>query len=139
MTVFRFDPKAKLIVFHVGLAYKHEWTFRMALDTGASVSLITPETATMIGFDLASPSLVKDKIITASRSEDAIKLKIPKLVFYQETILNHAAVCAQLPRGLGVNGVLGLNFLMEFKVKLDLAEGNIEFERKFSSSTLPAF
>ena len=102
----------------------------MALDTGASTTLITPEAAMMIGFDLNNPSLRKEKITTASQSEQAVKLVLPRLIFYQETLINHPAVCNPLPRELGVSGLLGLNFMREFKITLDFISGSITFERR---------
>lgn len=129
MMTFHFDPKTRLIVFEVDLVHQIRWTFKMALDTGASTPLITPEAAQIIGFDLTSPALEEETGVTASRPEHGVKLVIPKLIFYKEALVNHPVFCRSLPKELGVSGLLGLNFMQQFKITLDFISGLISFER----------
>lgn len=129
MMTFKFDPECKLIVFNIWLKYRFVNVFRMALDTAATITVVTPEAIQAIGFDFDTDPTTEEVIITATQPERVKKLIIPELSLSTEKVLNLEVVCMKLPKTLGVSGLLGLNFLRNFKIFFDFGAGVITFDR----------
>lgn len=129
MMTFRFDPGSTLIVFNIDLTYITKRTVKMALDTGATKTIITPDVAQSIGFDLASHDPHSRSVITAKGPQHGSRLVVPSVQFYQEELKGLETLCLPLPRELGVSGLLGLNFMAAFHIELDVGVGTISFQR----------
>ena len=58
MISIKFDPLSPLIVLNVRLKAERETVQKMALDTGATITTVTPQVAVELGYNLkvhASP------------------------------------------------------------------------------------
>ena len=84
---------------------------KMALDTGATFTMIPPEIARDIGHD---PTLSKKRIeiSTASGSVLVPILKVKSISCLGTRLKNVEVVCHNLPPESPVQGLLGLNFLV---------------------------
>lgn len=92
-------------------------TFRiikMALDTGASYTIIPLEAAIAIGYN---PALSKKhiEITTASGVIIVPVIKIKSIACLGKEVENLEVICHDLPSQSPVKGLLGLNFLIHFK------------------------
>ena len=128
MIILKFNPQGNLIVFNVELEHKTKFTANMALDTASSLSVITPEVAIRLGFDLGA-ALNMETVSTATQVISLPRLVIPLVRFYNEEVHNLSVLCVPLPSRAGVVGTLGLNFLRHFRLTLDFGEGFASFER----------
>ena len=83
----------------------------MALDTGATYTMIPWEIAEALGY---KPEMSKEKVtlITASGVETAPLIEIKKIKFLGEGLDNVAVVCHDLPPKSYVTGLLGSSFLI---------------------------
>ena len=86
---------------------------RVALDTGASTTLIPTKIALDLGYDLSSPK-EEEEIITDSGIELMKRITVRKLTAIGETVENIDVLCHDLPADAIIDGVLGLNFLAHF-------------------------
>ena len=127
MISFKFDPHASLIVLNVRLKAERETVQKMALDTGATITTITPQIAAELGYDLED--LPACEVFTAKDPVRAMKLVIPSVSLLGEEITNLETRCMPLHAGLRVNGLLGLNFLRHFTVSLDFENGLLTLRR----------
>ena len=86
---------------------------KMALDTGASYTIIPLETAIAIGYN---PALSKKhiEITTASGVVIVPMIKIKYIACLGKEIKNLEVICHDLPSQSPVKGLLGLNFLIHF-------------------------
>jgi clan AA aspartic protease (TIGR02281 family) len=90
---------------------------KMILDTGATITTIPNEIAIAIGCDPAK-STRRIELITASGTEYAPVITVPKVEFLGITLHKVEAICHNLPpQSLG-SGLLGLNILKNFDVLL---------------------
>ena len=96
-------PVAKII--------SEERIIKMALDTGATFTMIPPEIARDIGHD---PTLSKKQIeiSAASGSILAPLLKVKSISCLGTELKDIEVVCHNLPPESPVEGLLGLNFLI---------------------------
>lgn len=95
----------------------------VALDTGASTTMIPTEVATDLGYDLSNPN---EQMMTASGIVLVKHITVRKLTAIGETVENVDVVCPDLPEGSIIEGLLGLNFLRHFDVDISFSTGTIE-------------
>ncbi len=127
MSKFRFDTKAPVIILTILLEGKgnSKQKIRMALDTGATYTMIPWKTAEILGLE---PELSKKRmeIITASGVEKAPLVTLKSIVVLGKRIEGIGAVVHDLPPKSYVDGLLGLKSLVEFKLKIDFSKGILE-------------
>lgn len=127
MSKFRFNTKAPVIILMVLLEGKgnSKQKIRMALDTGATYTMIPWETAEILGLE---PELSKERIeiITASGVEKAPLVTLKYMVVLRKRIEGVEVVVHDLPPKSYVDGLLGVKSLVELKLKIDFSEGILE-------------
>lgn len=104
MYVSLFGPKART-------------TVEMALDTGATRTLIPFESAILIGYNPAT-SKRNIEIATASGTVLTPVITIKSMRCWGNEVKNVDVVCHDLPQETPVRGLLGLNFLKHFDLHL---------------------
>ncbi|MBI3333362.1 MAG: retroviral-like aspartic protease family protein [Candidatus Omnitrophica bacterium] len=82
----------------------------MAIDTGATTTVIPPTVAAAIGCDPAK-SRERVSILTASSAEYLPVVTIPLVVCFGERVRFLKVACHDLPPQSTVDGLLGLDFL----------------------------
>ncbi len=97
----------------------------VALDTGASTTVIPTKIALDLGYDLSNPK-GNEEIITGSGIELMKRITVHKLTAIGETVENIDVLCHDLPADSIIDGVLGLNFLSHFDVNLSFSTGTLE-------------
>ena len=121
-----FNPAAKSIFLRLKVGNINADRTRdilVALDTGASTTMIPPEVATDLGYDLSNPS---EQMITASGIVLTKRITVRTLTAVGETVEDIDVVCHDLPEGSIIEGLLGLNFLRHFDVNISFSTGSIE-------------
>ncbi len=110
--------RGSLIVPPVRIRQKILCDADMALDTGARVTVITPRLARELGFepDEMEPTV---KVVSATGSADAAELTLASVSVLTAEVRDLRVVCHQLPGALGLDGILGLNFLSYFNVEIN--------------------
>ena len=98
----------------------------VALDTGATTTSIPIYVVSALGYNVSNPKSIVE-VITGSGVEEAPVIEIKGLTAIGQTIENIEVMCRDLPVEAPVEGVLGLNFLMNFDVHLSFSKGTIEF------------
>jgi len=126
MTEFRLDTTEGIILCKARLANKTQSIFiKLAVDTGASLTMISIESALAIGID-PSKSMRQIEITTASGIVFVPVIKIPDFKCFGAELKNIEAVCHNLPPESCVEGLLGLNFLKRAKVIIDFSRNIID-------------
>ena len=130
MGQWRFDPKSNLIVLRASVEGRTDRSpyLPMALDTGASLTVIPWEVADMLGFDPAK-SRRRVRFMTGS----GVELAPVVVVGAMEVLgvrLNHVPVlCHDLPQGSLVDGLLGLSFLKHCHLSVDFHRGLLDLKK----------
>ena len=123
---YRFDPSGGLIVVAVEIEGPTGFAVvRMALDTGATRTLVNSSLLVAAGYDLA---LVEDRIevTTGSGIEYAARVELSKLTAlgmkrYELPVLAHT-----LPPSAGVDGLLGIDFFAGRALTIDFSVGELK-------------
>ncbi len=122
----KFDPTQGLIVIPTRLYGLYTDTIvRLALDTGATSSLINWDVAMLLGYDPAS-SKERIQVTTGSGVEFAPRIgikKIETLGRYLENFPILSILCHTLPPSATVDGLLGLDFFRGERLIVDLKAG----------------
>jgi len=100
----------------------------MVLDTGSPLTVIHPEAAEEIGLDVREAPGVE--LIGVVGSAPASRATIDSVSLLGQIVRNLAVVCHPLPPALGLHGILGLNFLQHFNIRIDNDSETIAFERR---------
>ena len=97
---------------------------RLALDTGASKTLVNWDIAVLLGYD-PSVNTTRLQITTGSGVEFAPEILIGKIEALGFERLQFPVLCHTLPPSAGVDGLLGLDFLRGQRLVLDFRSGTI--------------
>lgn len=125
---FKFDPEKGLIIVPTRLyGPSGDTIVQLALDTGATGSLINWDIAVLVGYD---PAIVKNRIqlTTGSGIEFAPRIEISKIEALNKIQKKFAVICHTLPSSTNVDGLLGLDFFRGTYLNIDLVNGSVEVQ-----------
>jgi len=120
-----FDPSAGLVIVEAEI-----WGptgvigVRLALDTGATGTLVNSETLVAVGHDLAA-SKDRTRITTGSGVEYVARIVVPSVRALGIVRRNLPVLCHTLPPMAQIDGLLGLDFLRGKKLTVDFKSGRI--------------
>ena len=123
-----FNPSQRLIRLPIKVESINGGNYRdliVALDTGSSNTSIPTKIASDLGYDLSNPKQVV-LLTTGSGILPAKIITVRKLTTIGETVENIDVLCHDLPVGSTIDGILGLNFLSHFDIKISFSTGIIE-------------
>lgn len=129
MIVLRFDPLAPLIRLRVTLQAVASRTAIFVFDPGASITLLRPSLARSVGRVPESSASSTVPILTAGGEAQAQQLPLAAVSLYGERIGPLNVCCAPLPAGLKAHGLLGLDVLRRFNIRLDFESGLLRMQR----------
>lgn len=117
--VFPLDPNKSLIPVEVLLeGPKGQLLVHMALDTGATYTIVPVGTLRAIGYD-PTISPVRIEFIAAGSVERKPVVRVQAISAFGIRIPRLQVVCHDLPPQSPVRGLLGLNFLKHVSLHLD--------------------
>ncbi|MDZ4860493.1 MAG: retropepsin-like aspartic protease [Candidatus Hydrogenedentes bacterium] len=123
-----FDPRRGLVVVSAEVVWPYgSAVVSMALDTGATGSMLNAALLVALGYD---PALVPDRVqvTTGSGVEFVPRVYVERLTALgkvQETI---GILCHTLPTSATVDGLLGLDFMRNMCLQIDFRVGTISLE-----------
>lgn len=122
---FAFDSHQGLIIIQAELeGPSGTAVLRLALDTGATGTLINIGMLVSIGYDPAlAPNRVQ--VTTGSGVEFVPRLELNKLTALGQERTDFMVLCHTLPPSASVDGLLGLDFLRGQNLSIDFQNGQI--------------
>ena len=119
---------ANLVIVDSNLWNKKSKDYRdfiLAIDTGASKTVIDKDTLHRAGYDVISGKV--HRITTASGVEFVNEVVVEKLQIGNLTLENVAVYALSFPQELFISGLLGLDVLSQFDVNFLFSKRLIEF------------
>lgn len=118
-----FNPTAGLIIIPVRLwGPTADTIVELALDTGATSTVVSREVAALIGYD-PSPEAERVQMTTGSGLESVSRLTLEKIEALGYEHRQFPVICHTLPTSAGVDGLLGLDFLRGRHLMVDFRRG----------------
>lgn len=124
----RLQPVSNFIMIPIKVIGIDGNSFRdieVALDTAATTTSIPIYVASTLGYNISKPKRIEE-VVTGSGIEKVSVIEIKALTAIGQTIENIEVMCHDLPLEAYVEGVLGLNFLMNFDLNISFSKGTIE-------------
>jgi clan AA aspartic protease (TIGR02281 family) len=118
-------PKSVLEVELIGTSARCR--IDMALDTGATFTMVPWDVAERLGYDPAG-STERIVITTASTIERAPVITLEQMRALDVEVADVKVVVHDLPPKSRVDGLLGLSFLKHFDINLYFKKGSLEFK-----------
>lgn len=123
-----FDPDSGTIFVPTRLTGPSEqFVIQMALDTGASISMVNAAILIELGY-VVTDDLDRVPLVTASGIEDAPRLMVQSLEAMGIVRRDFPLVCHTLPSGADVDGLLGLDFFRDLRLTIDFRENTVTVE-----------
>lgn len=122
---FPFEPQQGLIIVRAELwGPSGSAVLRLALDTGATSTVVNMGLLVAIGYD---PALVPDRIqvTTGSSVEFMPRVILDKIVALGQECKDFPVLCHTLPPSAGVDGLLGLDFFRSRSLTIDFRNGQV--------------
>jgi predicted aspartyl protease len=123
-----FDPRAGLVVVPVEIqGPRRTGILHLALDTGATTTLINVGALVVLGYD---PALTQDRVevTTGSGVEYVARLPLQRLTALGCSRENLPVLSHTLPPSATVDGLLGLDFLRGGRLEMDFRAGIVRFD-----------
>lgn len=125
MNKFKLDTAHGIILCKVKITNgRRSIISKLAVDTGASITMISIENALAIGIN-PSRAARHIEITTANGIICAPIVRIPNFECFGINAKNIEVICHNLPSESCVEGLLGLNFLKSSKIILDFSKNLI--------------
>jgi hypothetical protein len=123
-----FDAQRGLIVLPTRLWGPHgDVVVRLALDTGATRTLINWDPIVFIGYDPAGIGR-RVEVTTGSGVEFVPELRLQRVHALQHERLDFPVLCHTLPPSAAVDGVLGLDFMRGLGLIVDFPAAAVSLE-----------
>jgi hypothetical protein len=122
---FSFDPFKGLIIVRARIEGPSGTAIlRLALDTGATGTLINAGMLVSVGYD---PAVAQERVqvTTGSAVEFAPLIRANKLVALGHEHTDFAVLCHTLPPSANVDGLLGLDFFRGQNLNIDFRSGQV--------------
>ncbi|NLF70083.1 MAG: hypothetical protein GX575_13670 [Candidatus Anammoximicrobium sp.] len=120
-----FDGKQGLVVVRAQLTGPTGIAVvRLALDTGATRTVVNAGLLVAVGYDPAG-TLERTEVTTGSGVEFAALVTISKIVALGRELTGFPVLAHTLPPSAGVDGVLGLDFLRGQVLRIDFQNGQL--------------
>jgi predicted aspartyl protease len=123
--MIRFNGERGLIVIRAELfGPTGSIVLRLALDTGATGTMVNVGLLTAIGYD---PSLAPDRVevTTGNSVVYAPRLAISRIKVMGQERTNFSVLAHTLPPSAGIDGLLRLDFLREQELNIDFRNGRL--------------
>jgi hypothetical protein len=125
---FSFDPNTGLIIVPTKVVGpKKNILINLALDTGATKTMINWDALVLIGYD---PAIISNRIqmTTGSGIEYVPLIEIEQIETLGTIKTDLTIMCHTLPPSATVDGVLGWDFFRGYRLTIDFIDGFIEIE-----------
>ena len=120
-----FDPRQPLVIVRAHIwGPPNDAVVRLALDTGATSTLINETVIRYIGYD-PSRGVRNVWITTGSGLESATVLRVSKIAALGRRCRGFSLICYSLPSTTAVDGLLGLDFFRNRHLSIDFRSGRI--------------
>ena len=128
MTLVSFSRKAPLIVVPVTIKTETKiWEYKFAVDTGATISLMDISLLSDIGYK-KEDYIRSTQTITASKTETVYEYNLDNIMAIGLIRRNFKIISRSLPMGLGIDGLLGLNFFKNKELTIDFKLSEIQLK-----------
>ena len=101
--------------------------YKFAVDTGATISLINSSVMNALGYK-QQDSIGATQTITASKRETVYEYSIDNIMAIGLIRRNFKVISRALPAGLGIDGLLGLNFFKDKELTIDFKLSEIQLK-----------
>ena len=122
---FSFDPHQGLIIVPAELwGPNGSAVLRLALDTGATGTLVNTGMLVALGYD---PALIPDRvqITTGSGVEFVPRILLDRIMVLGEEAVEFPVLGHTLPPSAGIDGLLGLDFFRGRSLTIDFRAGQV--------------
>ena len=125
---FPFDPQQGLIIVPAELwGPSGSAILRLALDTGATGTLVNTGMLVALGYD---PALIPDRvqITTGSGVEFVPRVTLDRIMALGQKRAEFPVLGHTLPPSTGVDGLLGLDFFRGWSLNIDFRAGQVALD-----------
>ncbi len=125
---FSFDPQQGLIFVSAELwGPSGSAVLRLALDTGATFTVVNIGMLVALGYD---PALISDRIqvTTGSGVEFVPRVPLDKIMALGQKRTDFPVLGHTLPPSTGVDGLLGLDFFRGWSLNIDFRAGQMALD-----------
>ncbi len=98
----------------------------MLLDTGARLTVIDADVADELGLEVREAAGVRIAGVVGSAPVSGAEVDTVSLL--GQSVRNLEVLCYPLQTRLGIHGILGMNFLQHFNIRIDNDSETISFE-----------
>ena len=122
---YPFDPHQGLIIVPAELwGPNGSAVLRLALDTGATGTVVNTGMLVALGYD---PALIPDRIqvTTGSGVEFAPRVLLDRIMVLGRVSAGFPVLGHTLPSSAGIDGLLGLDFFRGFSLTIDFRTGQV--------------
>ncbi len=126
--MFKLYKQGELFSVKVALPFKNQnklYEFSLILDTGAAITLVDLKIIDYLGYSARQDGIRKSLLDSAVGRSEGYMIKISSFACLGFKLPNFQIACHDLDTKLGVSGLLGMNFLKNFRIDMNYESGEI--------------
>ena len=126
--MFKLNKQGELFSIKVSVPFKHEnklYEFPLILDTGAAITLVDLKIIDYLGYSASQDGIRKSLLDSAVGRSEGYMIKISSFTCLGFQLPHFQIACHDLDTKLGVSGLLGMNFLKNFRIDMNYKSGEI--------------
>jgi len=125
-------PDKQILLFVRVKGKKGIREFRAVLDTGSEYSIIPLHTARQLGYEAYIDTEIEPGVgkpaVTQGAIFEANEIVLEEIIVADLVAKNVKALAYDLPRPAGVEAILGISFLKNFRTTIDYKKGYLNIE-----------
>jgi hypothetical protein len=122
---FAFDPREVLILVEARLwGPGGHYAFRFGLDTGATETVVSVDKLAFLGYGISLTD-ERTRLITGSSAAFASRATLQRILALGQERSEFPVLAYTLPTEIGVDGMLGLDFLRGMRLTIDFRAGQL--------------
>ena len=123
-----FDARKGLVLLTAEIiGPKREVIVRLALDTGATATLIKPNALIIAGYDLTNLT-DEAQVTTGSELISVPRITVRRIIALDVQVDDLSVLAHAVPKSARIDGVLGLDFFRGKRLTIDFQVGEITLE-----------
>lgn len=125
--MFKLENRHGLLIAELSVLSKNEnkyGTVNLVLDTGSFITIIDPSYTNFWGYSVRDAKRIS-RLDGAGGTSEGYVIKAPSVKCFDLEITDFEIACHELDSKLNLSGLLGMNFLNNFRLDIDLKKGII--------------
>jgi len=127
--MYKLEKVKEIFLVEAQIPYKNDIgktsKIKLVFDPGAAFSIIDTGHMDYLGYSAARDMVRKSTLDGAAGESKGFIIEVPFIVCMKQKLSNFQIACHDMNSRLGITGLLGMNFIKNFRMDIDYGSGEV--------------